>query len=141
MSAGIVGGAGSSVTNAVGGGGSGFANLTSGEFIKVLLSELTNQDPFKPQDSGALLEQFSSLRNIESQIQLQEKLQALVLQNGISSAAVFIGKEVEGLDSGNDSVSGVVTSVRVESGKAVLELSSGKTLSVDRVTRVMDLKG
>ncbi len=140
MSAGIVGGAGSSVGSAVSG-GKGFAELSSGEFVKVLLSELTNQDPFKPQDSGALLEQLSSLRNIESQVQLQEKLEALVLQNGIASAAVFIGKEIEGIDAGNDAVSGVVTSVRVESGKAMLELSSGKTLAVDRVTRVMDVKG
>ena len=140
MSAGAIGGAGSSLGAAVSG-SSGFSELSSGEFLKIMLTELTNQDPFKPQDSGALLEQMSSLRNIESQLQLQEKLNALVLQNGISSAAVFIGKEIEGLDADNDPVTGVVTSVRVESGKAMLELSSGKTLAVDRVTRVMDVKG
>lgn len=140
MSAGVIGGAGSSVNSAVSG-SSGFSELSSGEFLKIMLTELTNQDPFKPQDSGALLEQMSSLRNIESQLQLQEKLDALVLQNGISSAAVFIGKEIEGLDAGNDQVTGIVTSVRVENGKAMLELSSGKTLAVDRVTRVMDVKG
>ena len=88
MSAGAIGGAGSSLGAAVSG-SSGFSELSSGEFLKIMLTELTNQDPFKPQDSGALLEQMSSLRNIESQLQLQEKLNALVLQNGISSAAVF----------------------------------------------------
>jgi flagellar basal-body rod modification protein FlgD len=115
---------------------SGFAELDSAEFMKILLSELSNQDPFKPQDSGALLEQMSSLRNIESQLSLQKQLENLVLQNGLSSAAGMIGKEIEGLDASNDAVAGVVTSVRVEKGKAILELSSGKSLSIERVTSI-----
>ena len=70
MSAGAINGA-SSVGAAAG--ESGFAALRSEDFIKVMLSELTNQDPFEPQDSAALLEQMSSLRNIESQLSLQNQ--------------------------------------------------------------------
>ena len=114
----------------------GFASLSSTDFIKVLLTELGNQDPFQPQDSGALLEQLSSLRNIESQLSLQKGLEGLVLQNGVTSAANMIGKQVEGLDANNDQISGVVASVRVEKGKAILELSSGKALAIDRVTSI-----
>jgi len=125
MSAGAIGGAtaGVSAKSSV----SGFGEIDSGQFMKILLSEMSNQDPFKPQDSGALLEQLSSLRNIESQLSLQKQLESLVLQNGLSSAAGMIGKDIEGLDAANDKVSGVVTSVRVENGKAILELSSGKS--------------
>lgn len=137
MSAGAIGGATSAVssTSAT----SGFGELDSAEFMKILLSEMSNQDPFKPQDSGALLEQLSSLRNIESQLSLQKQLENLVLQNGLSSAAGMIGKEIEGLDAANDKVSGVVNSVRVENGKAILELSSGKSLSIERVTSIREL--
>lgn len=113
-----------------------FGSLKSDDFIKVMLSELQHQDPLNPQDSSKLLEQLSSLRNIESQLDLQSKLSSLVLQNEVASAGNMIGKLVSGLDSSNEAIQGVVTAVRVSDGKAILELDSGKTLGMDRVTRV-----
>ena len=113
-----------------------FAELDSGEFLNIMLTELTNQDPLQPNDTAAVLEQLSSLRNIESQVSLQEQLETMVMQNSISQASGMIGKVVEGLDLGNDRISGVVTSVRVVDGEAELELDSGKTLPIDRVTAI-----
>lgn len=139
MSAGALGGLTSTLAGGAAAPTGGFADLSSEQFIKVLLTEMSNQDPFQPQDSAALLEQLSSLRNIESQLKLQEQIENLVLQNSVTAAAGLIGKEVEGLGPGNDTVSGVVASVRIADGKAVLELSSGKTLSISNVTRIFDL--
>jgi len=137
MSAAAINGA-SSVGAAAG--DSGFAALRSEDFIKVMLSELTNQDPFDPQDSGALLEQMSSLRNIESQLALQTQLEDLILQNQISAAGGLIGKVVSGLDGQNNPVEGLVTSVRVQGDETLLELDSGKVLSMDRVTKISELR-
>jgi flagellar basal-body rod modification protein FlgD len=119
-------------------GGGAFGNIKSEDFIKILVTELANQDPFAPQDSGALLEQLSSLRNIESQLALQEQLQTLVLQNQIAAASGMIGKLVTGLDENNEAVEGFVSSVRVQNGRAVLELNTGKALPMDRVTHIAD---
>ena len=113
-----------------------FADLSSTEFVDILVQELTNQSPFKPNDSSKILEQLSSLRNIESQTQLQDKLGDLVLQNQVSRASGMIGKMVEGLDGNNDRINGLVTSVRVADDKAILELDTGKTLDMDRVERI-----
>ena len=133
MSAGAISGAaGGTATGSIG----RFAELSSEEFIKVMLQELSNQDPFQPQDSGALLEQLSSLRNIESQLSLQKQLGSLVLQNQISSASGMIGRQVEGLDEANRTVQGGVTSIRVEKGQVLLDLDSGAELSLDRVTHI-----
>lgn len=137
MSAGLIGGAAASAGRVGQTDPTGFAALNSEEFIRVLMSELSNQDPFKPQDSSALLEQLSSLRNIESQLGLQKSMESLVLQNSLSSASGLIGKDVVGLDQNNDEITGTVQSVRVENGKAVLELSSGKLLPVENVRRIM----
>lgn len=137
MSAGAI--AGASSLGASPGAGA-FGDLTSDDFIRVLLTELSNQDPFDPQDSAALLEQMSSLRNIESQLSLQEQLGDLVLQNQVSAAGGLIGKLVTGLDGSNSDVEGVVTSVRVQDGQAILELDSGKALAMDRVTRITNLQ-
>lgn len=135
MSAGAIGGAASAVSDIAG----AFGNLSSEDFVKVMIQELANQDPFEPQDSGALLEQLSSLRNIESQLSLQEQIGALVLQNQIASAGGLIGKLVTGLDAGNDQVTGQVQSVRVADGNVLLELDSGKELAMDRLTQIADV--
>ena len=118
-----------------------FAELSSGQFMKILMTELTTQDPLKPNDSAAILEQLSSLRNIESQVGMQEKLENLVLQNGIAQAGGMIGKLVEGLNIENQPVSGLVTAVRVVDGQAHLELDSGQSLSLDRVTGIVNGDG
>jgi flagellar basal-body rod modification protein FlgD len=140
MSAAAIGG----VTGATTGqtpGSNRLADLNSTEFINVLITELTNQDPFAPNDSQAILEQLSSLRNIESQLSLQKQLESLVLQNQIAQASGMIGKLVEGLDTQNNQLTGNVTSVRVVDGKAILELDTGKALPMDRVTRITDSSG
>jgi flagellar basal-body rod modification protein FlgD len=125
-----------------GGGAAGSANrfseLSSEEFIQVMITQLQQQDPFKPQDSSALLEQISSIRNIESQISLQDALKGLVFQNQIASAGNLIGKTVLGLDESNNQVEGKVTSVRVADDKVMLELDSGQTLELNRVTAITE---
>ena len=114
-----------------------FADMSSADFVRVLTTELTTQDPFEPTDSAQILEQISSLRNIESQMTLQEQLKDLVLQNELTQAGGMIGRLVEGLNEGNDRVSGIVTAVRVVEGRAFLELDTGKSLPMSRVERVM----
>lgn len=113
-----------------------FAELDSQDFLRVMLEELSNQDPFEPTDSAALLEQMSSLRNIETQLGLQEKLESLVLQNEVASAGGLIGRHVAGLDAANESVGGTVVAVQVANGATSLQLDNGATLDVDRVTRI-----
>ncbi len=132
MSAGAISGLGSRTTGSSG----AFGQLKSDEFIKIMISEMTNQDPFQPQDSSKLLEQISSLRNIESQLSLQDSLQDVVFQYQLSAAGNMIGKTVTGLDASSRTITGVVSSVRVLDGKAVLELDTGRTLDMNRVTEI-----
>lgn len=119
-----------------GSGGQGFAGIKSTDFIRIMITELTRQDPFSPQDTAKLLEQLSSIRNIESQLGLEQQISSLVLQNQIAGAGNLIGKLVAGLDAANQKVVGLVTSVRVQDGKAVLELDTGASLEMARVTQI-----
>lgn len=114
-----------------------FAELSSTEFLQIMFTELQNQDPLEPQDSGALLEQLSSIRNIESQLSLQETMATIVSQNQLSSASSFIGQEVTGLDLANNNVTGLVSSVRVSGKDVLLELDTGNTVNMKQVTRIV----
>src|SRR3954454_24779921 len=88
-----------------------FSSLSSDQFMKIMLTELSKQDPLKPNDTSALLQQMSSSRTIQSDVDLSTKLDALVAQNQMSSAGTLIGKTISGIDASNTRVTGVVASV------------------------------
>ena len=56
------------------------------EFVKIMFTELSNQDPLKPNDSNQMLQQLSSLRSIQSDIELSNKLESIVTQNQLAFA-------------------------------------------------------
>ena len=79
--------------------------------MKIIFTELQQQDPFKPNDSSALLDQLNSIRQIESDMQLTEQLESIVFQNQLASASNMIGKVVQGVLPTGDRVAGQVLSV------------------------------
>lgn len=115
------------------------ADISSEEFLGIILEELSNQDPFEPNDTSATLEQLNSLRSIESDLSLQEQLQSLVLQNSIGQAGSLIGREVQGLSNTGLNATGIVSSVRVVEGQPQLQLESGSTIEFSNVTNVANV--
>ena len=113
-----------------------FSELSSEQFIQIMIQELQNQDPLQPQDTQALIEQLSGLRNIESQTQLSEQLRELVLQNQVAAAGNMIGKRVQGIDSTTSQASGRGVSVRVKGDQVVLELDNGRSMEMSQVTEI-----
>src|SRR6188508_396304 len=89
--------------------------LKAEDFIKMMVTQLQNQDPMEPAKNQELLAQMSQIGQLQSANTLQESLKGMVVQNQIGSAASLIGKSVQGLDGQDDPVDGIVTSVRVES--------------------------
>lgn len=113
--------------------GSRFNDLSSEEFIKIIFTELQNQDPFKPNDSGALLDQLNSIRSIESDIDMSKRLQSIVSQNQLSTAGGLIGKRVAGLNAESERVGGTVKSVARTGDEVGLILDNGWVIPMDNV--------
>lgn len=116
----------------------GFSGISSADFIRIIFTELSNQDPFSPNDSSALLEQLNSIRSIETDIQLMERLDALVFENKLAGAASLIGRFVEGLTQGNDRVAGAVVSVSRQADEVMLELDNGWRIPFERVETIFE---
>ena len=115
-------------------------DLKTEDFIKMMITQLQNQDPLEPAKNQELLAQMSQIGQLQSSTALQESLQGMVLQNQIGSASSLIGKTVEGLDAADDPVTGLVNSVKVGSDGVSLELDNGKTLLLSRVTQIAPSK-
>lgn len=116
-------------------------NLKTEDFIKMMITQLQNQDPMEPAKNEQLLAQMSQIGQLQSSTQLQESLKGLVLQNNLGNAGNLIGKMVRGSDDNNESVDGLVNSVRVENDKVFLELDNGKSLDLTRVTSISGAAG
>jgi flagellar basal-body rod modification protein FlgD len=113
------------------------SQLKAEDFIKMMLTQLQNQDPTEPAKNDQLLAQMSQIGQLQTSTQLQDSLKGLVLQNQVGSAANLIGKSVEGLESNTDDpISGTVTSIKVKDDGVSLELDNGKSLEMSRVTAI-----
>jgi flagellar hook assembly protein FlgD len=115
-----------------------FSEMSSEDFIRIMFTELTNQDPFQPNDSAALLEQINSIRSIESDMRITEQLQALVTQNQLASASNMIGKFIAGRTEDFRTVTGFVVSVIRQGDTINLELDTGWWVPIENLETVLD---
>ena len=115
-----------------------FNELESEDFIKIIFTELQQQDPFDPNDSSALLEQLNSIRQIESDIQMTSQLESIVMQNQLASAGNLIGNMVQGILPTGDRVAGQVISVVRQGDKVSLELDTGWLMPMENIEVIVD---
>ena len=73
-----------------------FGALGSEEFLKIILTELTSQDPLSPNDTSAALFHYLP---IESDLALGDRLDSIVTENQLTNAGM-IGKFVSGYAEG-----------------------------------------
>ena len=105
--------------------------------MEMILSELTNQDPLEPNDTEALLNQISTIRNIESDEALLESLEGMVDSNEFASAANLIGTLISGISETNRRVADVVLSVSQTDEGPVLNLFDGSRVPFANVDEVV----
>lgn len=115
-----------------------FSDMSSEDFIKIIFTELSNQDPFQPNDSAALLKQLDSIRSIESDVKMTDQLKALVTQNQLAAGSGMIGKFIGGLTEDNHRVAGQVVSVVKQGENINLELDNGWVVPMNGVEQVID---
>lgn len=117
---------------------SAFSDMSTEDFIRIMFTELTNQDPFQPNDSAALLDQLNSIRSIESDMKVTEQLEALVTENQLASASNMIGKFIAGRTEDLTTVTGFVVSVIRQGDTINLELDTGWWVPIENVETVLD---
>lgn len=114
----------------------GFNGLTSQDFLKLLITQLQNQDPASPMDSDELLNQISQMRALQANLELESALKGLTLGQQLSSATSLIGKSITAVvgDSQTE-VNGMVDSVVVKDGSTLLRVN-GQDIPMSSVTNV-----
>ena len=111
-------------------------SLKPSDFIKLMVTQLQHQDPTQPTSNQDLLAQMSQIGQLESSTQLQTTMASVTMQTQVGSASALIGKNVTGIDSANNSVTGVVNSVSVAGGNVSLNLADGSSLALSGLSSI-----
>ncbi|WP_416150947.1 flagellar hook assembly protein FlgD [Salipaludibacillus sp. HK11] len=106
------------------------ADLDKDAFLKILLTQLQNQDPMNPMEDQEFIAQMAQFTSLEQMTNMNENLQKFIdmqVQNDFVSHSDLIGKKVEwekviteGENEETELMEGIVTSVVFKDGQSQL---------------------
>jgi len=111
--------------------------LTTSDFIKMMVAELENQDPMNPMSNTEMLQQISQIRSITSNDRLTDSIESLTLGQALSTASSLIGKTVTGVNSLGIEDSGKVDKVTIENGEAIVYIGNSN-IKVRSITSIKE---
>ena len=89
------------------------------DFLKILLTQLSYQDPLKPMDNQEFIAQMAQFTTLEQTKQLNDRIDSLLSIESSNQSIGLIGKTVEINTSSGASV-GTVTTITFSEGKPEL---------------------
>jgi flagellar basal-body rod modification protein FlgD len=111
------------------------------DFLKILLTQLTYQDPLKPLDNQQFMAQMAQFTSLQQTQELNAKLDALLSTQASLQSIGLLGRTVQVHTSGGD-VSGVVTSLSLagDTPQLTLTTAAGATLAGITLAQVVTLQ-
>lgn len=123
--------------------------MNKDDFLKLLIAQMTHQDPTSPMDSGQFvtqMAQFTSLEQTQNMGSAIDQLVASQSDNSIADRAAMIGKEITWTQTQtdqnghgvSDSLSGMVSAVRIKDGKVSYVVKDGDIVDPEAITQITD---
>lgn len=100
-------------------------------FIKILVAQMSNQDPMNPQDPTEYVSQLAQFAELEQSMRLNNAMDllialsdALVVNSAMGMSSSLVGKhiEVSEQNENKENYKGVVQSARIEDGVVYLDI-------------------
>jgi flagellar basal-body rod modification protein FlgD len=106
------------------------AIISQESFLKIMLTQLRNQDPTKPMDNQQFIAQLAQFSALELNRQQSEKIDSLLTIQATNQAVALIGKQVE-LRGAQAGTVGNVTAISFATGQPLLTVTTSATTFVD----------
>ena len=97
-------------------------------FLKLLVTQMKNQDPTKPMESTDYIAQLATFSQVEQTVQTNSKIDQLMQMSLLGQADAIIGRTVTSADG---AVSGQVAEVRIGSAGLIAVLADGTEFPVE----------
>lgn len=104
-------------------------------FLKLLVTQLTHQDPSNPMDTNEMISQTTQLAMMEQLTTLAENGSEAFALNMRQAATALIGQEASYKDADGKTVTGIVTKVSFD-GPVPQVTIGDKSISLDAITGV-----
>lgn len=105
-------------------------------FLKLLITQLRNQDPLKPMDDTQFISQLAQFSSLEQMQSMNNTMEGFAAGQVVSQAVGMIGHTIKAIDpKTGDLISDRVTGVKIEDG-IKLVTSTGKQVLVGYVIGV-----
>lgn len=110
------------------------------DFFKILVTQLSYQDPMKPMDNQQFLAQIAQFTGLEQTRQMNERIDTLLSIQSVTQSIGLIGRTVE-VFTQSGPVVGAVTTLNFEGGQPFLTVrtANGQSLvglTLDQITVV-----
>jgi len=113
-----------------------FTNMGLEDFIKLLVTEMQQQDPLSPMDNSQILQQISQISSIESTQKLTSTMDSVILGENLATASSLLDRQVVALNDNGDLVSGAVSRVSIESGTIRIYVGD-EVVSMSNVAQIL----
>jgi len=100
--------------------------------LKIILTQLTYQDPLKPLDNFQFVSQLAQFSQLQQSQTLNDQMTSLLAAQSATQATSLLGRTADiSVASNNSTISGVVTSVNFSSGQPQLTIKTadGQTIA------------
>lgn len=112
------------------------AGVSQEDFLKILLAQLSFQDPLKPMDNQEFIAQLAQFSSLELNRQNNEKVDTMLTFQSVNQAIGLIGKTVDLTTSAGTLNNYTVTTVAFNNGVPLLSVTPNPAGSGDPITGV-----
>lgn len=111
------------------------------DFLKILLTQLTYQDPLKPMDNQQFMAQMAQFTSLEQTQQLNNKIETLITNQAALQSVGLIGRTVE-ITTSSGTLSGKVSALSLAGAAPLLtvETVDGATLSDVSLSQIVAVR-
>jgi flagellar basal-body rod modification protein FlgD len=103
-------------------------DLDLSSFLKLMITELQQQDPLNPLDNKDMLNQIAQIRSIGASDKLTSTLDSVLLGQNIASATNLIGADISALSDDGQSIQGVVNRISIDKGVPKLHVQNNPSI-------------
>lgn len=109
--------------------------------LKIILTQLTYQDPLKPMDNFEFVSQLAQFSQIQQGQTANERLELLVSAQATNQATGLLGRRVD-IPAGAATLSGVVTAIALNNGAptVTLETDDKRTVSGIAISSIAQVR-
>lgn len=113
--------------------------LDKSAFLKILVAQLSNQDPLNSQDNSQYISQLAQFSALEQSQNMNTLMEKMLISQKITEGSMMIGKNVTFNLDGDNYIQELVRGVITDNGNVYLKTNNG-VFDIDSVIGIGDLE-